>query len=82
MATVELFTGMPQVELTGGAVLKLEAIDATTGAAVGGVVAKEMVIYGHDGDADTLVEEPTRTLYLSQSDGDLVRPNPIPGRGD
>jgi hypothetical protein len=64
MATVELFCGMPELELTGGAVLRLEAIDPATGAAVGGVVAKEMVIYGREAGADEGADEPLKEIYV------------------
>jgi hypothetical protein len=73
---------MPVLELTEGEILSLEAIDATTGLPVAGVVVDNMVIYASESEDSTLTEEPIRTLYLSQSDGDLVRPEPIPGRGD
>jgi hypothetical protein len=73
---------MPVLELTEGEILSLEAIDPTTGAAVAGVVVNNMVIYAGESEDSTLTEEPIRTLYLSQSDSDLIRPEPIPGRGD
>jgi hypothetical protein len=73
---------MPVLELTEGEILSLEAIDATTGLPVAGVVVDNMVIYASESEDSTLTEEPIRTLYLSQSDGDLIRPEPIPGRGD
>lgn len=64
MATTELFTGMPQMELTGGAILRLEAIDPTTGLAVGGVVAKDMVIYGREAGEDQGPPEPLKQIYV------------------
>jgi hypothetical protein len=64
MATVELFCGMPELELRGGAILKLEAINPTTGAAVGGVVAKDMVIYAREGDEDQGPPEPLKEIYV------------------
>jgi hypothetical protein len=77
MATTELFVGMPQVELTGGAILKLEAIDPTTGAAVGGVVAKDMVIYGNQGAAaDEGPDEPLKEIYVLPTSQTMKKQNP------
>jgi hypothetical protein len=73
VATSTLTAAMPALELAGGARLVLEAIDAATGAAVAGVVVNDFVIYAGEGDGGALVENPTRTLYLSQSDSDLGR---------
>jgi hypothetical protein len=73
---------MPSLDLTDGARIVLEAIDQTTGLAVAGVVALDMVVYAGEGESGQLVEQPVRTLYLSQRDSDLVRPDPIAGRGD
>jgi hypothetical protein len=64
---------MPVLELTEGEILSLEAIDATTGLPVAGVVVDNMVIYASESEDSTLTEEPIRTLYLSQSDSDLGR---------
>lgn len=73
---------MPALELTEGEVLTLEAIDPTTGVAVGGVVVTNFIIYAGEGEDRNLTEEPFHTIYLAQSDRDLIRPNPIPGQGD
>jgi len=77
MATSELFVGMPQVELTGGAILKLEALDPTTGAAVAGVVAKDMVIYGNVGrGADEGPDEPLKEIYVLPTAQTQKKQNP------
>jgi hypothetical protein len=73
MATLTLTAAMPALELTEGESLVLEAIDPTTGAAVTGVVCNNFTIYASESDAKTLTEEPFRTIYLSQSDGNLGR---------
>jgi hypothetical protein len=62
---------MPALELVEGEVISLEAIDATTGLPVAGVVVDNMVIYASESDEKSLTEEPFRTIYLSQSDGNL-----------
>jgi hypothetical protein len=62
---------MPVLELTEGEILSLEAIDATTGLPVAGVVVNNMVIYASESEDSTLTEEPIRTLYLAQSDSNL-----------
>lgn len=54
---------MPQISLPGGSTLQLEAVHPTSGAAVGGVTASAMSVYGYDlgtGD-DTLAD--TIPLY-------------------
>ena len=78
MATTEAFVGMPQVELTGGAILRLEAIDPTTGAAVGGVVAKNMVIYASEGSGagDTGPPEPLKEIYVLPTAQTQKKQNP------
>jgi hypothetical protein len=40
--------GFPPIPLTAGMKIRLEAIDPTTGAAVGGVQADRWAIYGED----------------------------------
>jgi hypothetical protein len=64
---------MPALELTEGEIVSLEAIDATTGLPVAGVVVNNMVIYASESEAANLTEEPFHTIYLSQGDGNLGR---------
>jgi hypothetical protein len=80
---------MPVLELTEGEIISLEAIDATTGLPVAGVVVNNMVIYATDSVHDNPAELTLADIYLSptapevgSNDGALIRPEPIPGRGD
>jgi hypothetical protein len=73
---------MPALELTEHEQLVLEAIDPTTGLAVAGVVVRNFVIYGRDLRDDNPAELTLSDIYLSPTGGDLIRPEPIPGRGD
>lgn len=51
--TVHTLTApIPEIVLVPGMVLRLEAIDPTTGADVAGVTASEWAIYGVDMDAE------------------------------
>jgi hypothetical protein len=82
MATETLTAAMPALELTEHELLVLEAIDPTTGAAVAGVTVNNFVIYGRDLRDDNPAELTLEDVYLSPTGGDVIRPNPIPGRGD
>lgn len=48
----DLLAPLPLIRLYGGMTLRLEAIDATTGAPVAGVEVTDVAIYGHPLDAD------------------------------
>lgn len=58
---------MPSLELTAGAQVVLEAINPTTGAAVGGVVALNMVVYGKDLRDDDPATLELEGVYVMQS---------------
>jgi hypothetical protein len=73
---------MPALELTQGEVLKLEAIDPTTGAAVASVVVNNFVIYARDSQNDDPSELEFEPVYAIQASAGVIRPEPIPGRGD
>ena len=53
MATVQLLSGAPAIDLSAGMVLRLEAIDPATGAAVAGVTVSNVVIEGEPAALDT-----------------------------
>jgi hypothetical protein len=82
MATETLTAAMPALELTEGERLVLEAIDPTTGLAVAGVVVNNFVVYGRDLRDDNPAELTLADVYLSPTSGDVIRPDPIAGRGD
>jgi hypothetical protein len=80
---------MPVLELTEGEVLTLEAIDPTTGAAVAGVVCQNFIIYARSAVGDDPTELTLEQIYLTPISGEVatdngavIRPEPIPGRGD
>lgn len=49
--------GFPNIILTAGMVIKLEAIDPTTGNPVAGVTSSRWSIYGEDIDTTKLTDE-------------------------
>lgn len=53
MTVYTLLAPMPPIQVAEGMILKLEAIDPTTGAAVGGVSGRNWNIYGRGDDDDT-----------------------------
>lgn len=63
----DLIAPLPIVRIYGGMTLRLEAIDATTGNPVAGVVVTDVAIYGHalDGDGEGA---PLWELYLLPRD--------------
>lgn len=57
MATLTLKASIPAIRLVPGMQLRLEAVDAASGAAVAGVTATRWAIYGDDeGGTDTVTE--------------------------
>lgn len=57
MATLTLKASIPAIRLVPGMELRLEAIDASSGAAVSGVKATRWAIYGDDEGGDNTVTE-------------------------
>lgn len=56
MATDSLMAPLPDLTLEGGMMVKLEAIDPTTGLAVAGVTVRAIAIYGPSPEPDKVVE--------------------------
>jgi hypothetical protein len=80
---------MPVLELTEGEILTLEAIDPTTGLPVAGVVCNNFIIYATSSANDDPTELTLERIYLTPTSGEVatdngavIRPEPIPGRGD
>lgn len=59
----DLLAGMPATHLYAGMVLKLEAIDPTTGAAVAGVTVSNVAVYGQ-GLEDEAVDTSELAVWL------------------
>lgn len=62
----ELLSTMPQIPLTGGFVVRFEAIDPVTGAAVTGVKVSNVALYGEtsSGQVIPLGVEPAEPLFV------------------
>jgi hypothetical protein len=63
----DLVAPLPLIRLYGGMTLRLEAIDATTGAPVSGVVVSDVAIYGAAVEDDGS-SAPLWTMYLTPQD--------------
>lgn len=68
MADYTLAEGFPELPLIAGMVLKLEAINPTTGATVAGVTASKWAIYGDETGGGTLVD--VVPLYTAEEIGE------------
>lgn len=69
MATDQLMAPLPQLVLAGGMIVKLEAIDPTTGAAVAGVTVSHIAIYGPQELGSTVAElRPGPFMYVPGPD--------------
>lgn len=63
----DLLAPLPLMRAYGGMEIRLEAIDATTGAAVSGVTVSDVAIYGRSLD-ESGDELPLYTAFLSPQD--------------
>ena len=61
--------GFPDLPLTGGMQLRLEAIDPTVDAAVAGVTSTRWSIYGYDQSGDPLAIPDVIPLYTPEDVG-------------
>lgn len=75
MATETLQTAIPPIRLVPGMQLRLEAIDASSGAAVTGVVSSAWAIYGDD-ESDEVGDVSSGPFQL------VPGPTPVGNAGD